>query len=736
MTSEQHDWRRTHAVLVAVEAYQDESWDLDGPVTDALGMMGWLIRQGVPADNIHLLASPLERNKGVLAAQEPPSSRPADRATVRKVFRDELRRLDGEWLWIYWAGHGVQAQGDRWSLLYPETRETDLVGLDADNLIHLLRTDRLPSRGVDRVTVVIDACRTALSTRQQTMASPPDRLHEAPQTHHDRRIFMMRASRPGGAAKELGGSGQFTSVLLGQLAAAGRGGAMVDLDRVWDGVRGEFERLRADGRTRQFPTLYVNDWNDQETEFTLAPLQDPRHKRARQQLVLEVNRLLTTAVGVAEGVAVRLCGELAAEPPATTSPSAAELVDWALGDPHGVATLLDALGERTPGEPARPEAQDACRILQSGQWLTRTEHTALVDLLDRLDPEDLSAFAAAAHEEIPGVHLPAIAPAPLAGTLEGLLCVPHRLPQLLRVVERFAARRPGAPSVAGLRDWALGCATRLGLQAALLDRRADAEERAAAAPATAPAGADDRIQIRLRPPDGPGQRRSYEVWSRRGADVEALAKADTPASPEEIQRHLDALLGLHARTQETLVEFFLAPTDLELDVHRWQRGASGPVERSLGTDFPVVVRCTELRGDQPHLWRRRWDQVGVASTEDLHWLPDDLEKSKQVYGALQSRADAPGVVMTTPRRSRSEVFTACLFGGVPVLVWHSDAELAAAKVELESLLGRERLPSLPHHLRKLRSASDADDRHPGRNLALLWDDPCRPLPDQLNLSAP
>ncbi|GDY42583.1 hypothetical protein SANT12839_034650 [Streptomyces antimycoticus] len=111
MTAVEHDWSRTHAVIVAVEQYRgSDSWTLDGPVNDALGMRAWLTGLGVPPENIRLLASPTEENKAAVKAVDP-GHRPADGATIRQVFMEELRSLDGDWLWIYWAGHGVQAPG-------------------------------------------------------------------------------------------------------------------------------------------------------------------------------------------------------------------------------------------------------------------------------------------------------------------------------------------------------------------------------------------------------------------------------------------------------------------------------------------------------------------------------------------------------------------------------------------------------------------------------------------------
>ncbi|MFD5390174.1 caspase family protein [Streptomyces sp. NPDC127074] len=752
MTAVEHDWRRTHAVIVAVERYNgSDTLNLDGPVHDAIGMRKWLTGRGVPPENIQLLASPLERNRAALEAAHP-DYRPAERANVRKVFREGLSHIDGDdWLWVYWAGHGVQARGGRWSLLYPETSDTDLQGLDADSLVDLVRTDHLRWDAVDRVTVVIDACRQALPPGSHELADIPQPLTDWPQTRSDRPVFWMRACQAGAVAMEQDGAGRFTSALLRQLEAAGADadanggadGAGLDLDRVWRGVQDEFAQMRAAGSSRQYPTMHVINWEEQERTVRLgppAPPLDPEKRRFRETLVLEASGLLgADPAGSAGRVAARLCEQFTTGPPATTPPSAEELVDWALENPHGTVTLLAELSAHTP---VRTEIRKACHVLQD-QWLTRAEYTELVALLGRLDERGRYDVAEEARALFGLVDLSCHDPAVLADALEELLPKPDQLPQLLRVVERFAAVDEGAVA-ADLRAWSLRCAERLGLKGQLMERRGEAEEYAEGVKAAdlaqdqgaPPSDSWGSIQIRLHPSSGSGQRRAYEVWTRRGEDIISLAKVDTPASLEEIQRGIDDLLSRHARTRDTLVEFFVAPTDLELAVHRWQLDAEGPLERSLGTDYPVVVRCTELRDNQRHVWKRRWDRVDSAGTEDLEWLPAHLDTFKQVHGVLQGQEDVPGLVLTTPSRARSDVFNACLFDGVPVLIWHGEAEAATARAELTTLLGTERLRSLPQHLRKLRSASEADESHHGRHMALLWDDPHRPLPDQLDLSAP
>ncbi|WP_432252176.1 caspase family protein [Streptomyces sp. HNM1019] len=732
MTAVGDDWRRTHAVIVAVEQYRgSDGWTLDGPVNDALAMRTWLTGLGVPSENIRLLASPSEGNKAAVEVADR-DHRPADGPTIREVFQEELRSLDADRLWIYWAGHGVQAPGGRWSLLYPETRDRDMRGLDALNLMTLLRTEHLPKRGVDRVTVIIDACWRALPLHTHMMVADPDELTRKPEVNKAREIYWMRACQPGAVSKNQEGAGLFTSVLLRQLEAASAGGVAPDLDRVWQGVQDEFVRLGREEGLRQFPTVHISRGYGNGGDIPLGPPPSPlddQQRRERGKLIHAVGALLGERPGRAAEAVVGLCEQFTTDPPTTTPPSPEELVDWALENPHGTVTLLAELSARAP---VRAEIRKACHVLQS-QWLTRAEYAELAGLLERLGQRGRCDLAEAARALFGLVELPFHDPARLADALEELLPKPDRLPQLLRVVERFAAV-DGGPVAAELRAWSLRCAERLGLTGQLMERRGEATEYAEAIKAAGLAE-DQRVQIRLHPSSGPGQRRGYEVWTRRGDDVHALAKVDTPASLDEIQGGLEALLSAQTYAPDTLLEFFVSATDLELAVHQWQ--FDRPVKRHLGTDYPVVMRCTEFREPQRHeLWKRRWNRVGTAGTQELRWLPGHMDCG-EVYRVVQQSMDTPGAVTTTPVRARADLFNACLFGGVPVLIWHGEAEPAIAEDEIRELLGAERpLRSLPQRLRELRSDGDPYKSHHGSHMALLWDDPHRPLPDPLDLSAP
>ncbi|WP_149183205.1 caspase family protein [Streptomyces sp. TRM49041] len=728
------DWSRAHAVVVAIEQYAGgRDWELSGPANDAARLLRWFTDRGMPQEQIRLLASPLERNEGLLAPFPRVDRRPADRGTLRRVFQDELSALAGEWLWIYWAGHGVQAQGNRWSLLYPESRTGDPLGLDADNLVSLLRTEHLPVRDLPRATVIIDACRTALPARDHAHSTPPDLLTHSPETNRDRRIFVMRASQSGTAAKNRDGSGLFTSRLLDRLEETTRHGLPVDLDDTWSSLRADFARLHATGAARQIPTVHVVNWEENAYEYIPLSLpEDPAQRRARAELTLATKAVLEGVGASAHRVAKRLCEELDAVPPAAEGDvHVADMVAWALTSPHGVPTLIHLLTLERGEMMDRDEMRRASLSLAPDRWLLCSEYHELLRLLTDESPTVHQRFAEAARQAVPGIDLPDATPAVVVDELEARLLDPGRLPQLLRAVEHTAAALPGRIAPA-LRSWSLRCAERIDMKAVLLDRRAEAEEQAE----RAPAGATDSVQISVSSGSGPDAKRTYQVWTRGRHGTELLAVEDSPRELPAVIREVDTLLSRHATARQTLVEFFLAPTDLELQVHRWEIGAAGPVERSIGTDFPVVVRCAEHRSFNEPLWRERWSRVASAGTADLHWLPGHLRNTRQVYGELQAREEAPGVVVTAPPEARAEVFTACLFGGVPVMLWNGGAEQPVGREQLETLVADRLLEELPGELRRLRSACDADDDHPGRHLALLWDNPERPLPPRLDLSAP
>ncbi|MCI4042487.1 caspase family protein [Streptomyces sp. TRM75563] len=745
-----HDWQRTHAVIVAVEAYADQAWNLSGPASDAARMMRWLRARGVPESGMHLLASPLEQNEGILADFTGVTRSTADRAHVRRVFRKELLKLEVDWLWVYWAGHGLKAGGNRWSLLYPDTQTGDPLGVDADNLVSLLRTAHLPALRPERVTMVIDACQSTLSAGQQARALDPERIAAFPEKGA-RKLFVMRASRPGEAAKNRDGTGVFTSYLMDHLEAGSRkdSAAAPDLGQVWAEMMTKFELRKATEGGGQTPTVHLRDWNDNELVYTgttvgASALGSLSHEQEleRQQLALRVEAAHAGDPGAAARLAAAVSKETGTAPPCSADELTGELlVDWSRSRPHGISTLIHHMSGEACGVDGATLRRHTLHLTR-GRWLLCSEYDALSGLLAGIPDDICRALVAAARAEAPAAVIDEVETLALIDHLEDLDVVSatfSRLPRLIGAVERFAAA-VGGKLAEQLREWTLNCAIRLGsfVPQLLQARRLELEERAeSCAGSEGGPTIDDRIQIRLSAATGTSRARTLQAWSRGSTAVQSLATYDTELSEPEIRRAVDDLLTRYGRANVTWVEFFLDLADLELDVHRWEIGAEELYGRPMGNDFPVVVRCAEQRvRSREHLWRQRWKRVESGRTQDLHWLSAGPTTIAAVHGALAERDDAPGVVVRSVGEGRTAAFGASVFNGVPVMIWRSGPEAEGIETELTSFLEGDALASLPDKLRRIRAGSAADEQRAGGRLALLWDDPQHPLPPRLDLAAP
>lgn len=160
------------AVLVAVEAYgTGSSWNLDGPVRDALAWRAWLLEQDVPAASITVLASPLPSNRSLLEAAGV-EWQPADRERVHEVLFREVAAAADDWLFVAWSGHGlVDLEGQR-RLVYADAIAADLRCLDLDGALAAFRSDVAP--GHPRQLWLIDACQTFTDVTSVGHALRPD----------------------------------------------------------------------------------------------------------------------------------------------------------------------------------------------------------------------------------------------------------------------------------------------------------------------------------------------------------------------------------------------------------------------------------------------------------------------------------------------------------------------------------------------------------------------------------
>lgn len=318
---------------------------------------------------------------------------------------------------------------------------------------------------------------------------------------------------------------------------------------------------------------------------------------------------------------------------------------------------------------------------------------------------------------------------------------------LLAVAQSCRRRAPDA--VAELERWVKARIERLpDYLAALLRERAgddhaeDLALPAAEQPLTSDTvGEQPVVAVELEPdPYGPGDRFHWRVWSwPDGPDTARMLDEDTAdegAPLAELQGVLHQPLRrafgkLDAEHSRARLELALPVEHFGLDAHQWPRTA----EPSMGTQRQVVLRSLNRRGEPAPLWRERWDGVvGKA----LKALP--VHSPEYAKEALEAAAHDAVPVLCRPPQQNPDSLTDAIGAGYGVAVWSLRGEHArACGVECGELYGRtaqllgsvDGAGALPERLRALREQAGAEggeDAAWTAQVALLYDDPSRPLP--------
>lgn len=159
-----------------------------------------------------------------------------------------------------------------------------------------------------------------------------------------------------------------------------------------------------------------------------------------------------------------------------------------------------------------------------------------------------------------------------------------------------------------------------------------------------------------------------------------------------------------------------------------------PDERRFGVHRQVVLRSLKRRGEPASVWRERWR--GVAEGE-----PRALYVQSEAYARQTLDEGPPGavpVLCRTPAESTGSLSRA-IAAGYGVALWNLKAEhphgcgadCAELQVRADKLLSSAgRGTALPERLRTLREdfSLAAPDTDWVEHLALLYDDPRRPIP--------
>ncbi len=336
----------------------------------------------------------------------------------------------------------------------------------------------------------------------------------------------------------------------------------------------------------------------------------------------------------------------------------------------------------------------------------------------------------------------------IAVHLAGINAGADQVPPALAFVEEVAVHVDHR--LAGrLRGWVDQVAERLEIGEVMREHRALVEQRRRA---HEPAGTDravrpcllmqierdgidrERCEIRYWV-----QRRS-DGWHPEPGDLERTTFRDVEAAVQTAVRHAENMWRDNNGSVE--VELLLPTELLHKAVEWWHIELAEPAPIPLCLDYPVVVRSLDrMRARYRHrVWANRWRGIwrhppghhtfwGRVNGPDLdlaQWnarLHDSPEITTVVLG--RSPEQRPG----------GEELRSALNAGIPVILWDRRPALEPEIVRLMQSLVDGDPAELPHRVSALRSAAAVlppaeQHRHPGRHLALLWDDPDRTVEAQ------
>jgi hypothetical protein len=254
----------TYALVVGVEQYAaGENWNLNGPARDACRFVNWLISRGVPADNIALYLSPLEKNQVALAA--PLSYHPATREQIYSALTRDFSRKQGDLLFFFWGGHGVITAEHSRRLFYADATKQDLLNLDLAELLTMLHSETYS--GLRQQVGIIDTCANYIE-RWCTAQMLPSETFARTLPEKSIQQFFFFAGKAGDVVKNLDAeeTGLFSREVLAYLTSQAVDHWPPDLTELVAYLQTRFSQLCAQGLTSQTPNYsWFKDWAGNES---------------------------------------------------------------------------------------------------------------------------------------------------------------------------------------------------------------------------------------------------------------------------------------------------------------------------------------------------------------------------------------------------------------------------------------------------------------------------------------
>lgn len=274
--------KRTAALVVGIEKYMAQDWDLDGVAAGARMFAEWLIGRKVPADRIllHLSekspAGPLQ----VMTKSEliEINVLDANHETIRKSFRETIATWS-KWneldlLIVYWAGHGYVDHQVRW-LDYSDSRHEDRRAFPFDSLLAAARCWPYPAL----TAAFIDACASDLMWSEPEVR-PGGEYFSLGTPNLEARQFVLFSARVDQSVDNLryDDPESFSATLFKALEVADAAWPP-DLPGIVQRVKGRYEELRGNRRTSRIPVFANISWDGDVTDSGVFRLSHLRHNR-------------------------------------------------------------------------------------------------------------------------------------------------------------------------------------------------------------------------------------------------------------------------------------------------------------------------------------------------------------------------------------------------------------------------------------------------------------------------
>ena len=248
----------TFAIVVGIERYDvSDRWNLNGPATDAVRFVDWLITRGVPAANISLHLSSIEANAGLPV----PGGIPKQLATIDrfdKLLTQELPARTEKFLILYWGGHGImQSDGNRYLFAADAAAENKRT-LPIGDLMRFLRSNAIPRGRFEQQLLIVDACANFTDVRTMSTAITAMQFPHGIDTVDARHQFVLLAARPGEKAANLNAeqTGLFSRELRALLTEQPDATWPPNMDTVTDALIKRFITLRNEGSVKQTPAYF------------------------------------------------------------------------------------------------------------------------------------------------------------------------------------------------------------------------------------------------------------------------------------------------------------------------------------------------------------------------------------------------------------------------------------------------------------------------------------------------